>query len=107
MTKKSLAETIKETEDCFPTIFTREDVLLILNNIEENSLNEQEQISILKDNISSALRKMDGDNVVDFDSADFDICDGNKIEIINIDVNSYNIDDVINEVIDNHFNDGN
>ena len=104
MIKKPLSKIIKDVETCFPTIFSKEDVLLILNSIEEEeTFMSEEKIEELKDELRSAIERMDTDEAIDFDSAEFGIQNGNEIILEDIPLNISNIEDVINETINDHF----
>lgn len=104
MIKKSLSEIIKETEGCFPTIFTKEDVLLVLNSIEtEVFIPDEEKIQELKSELLNAIQRMDSDKAIDYDSAEFGIQSGNEIILEDASLDFNNIEDVINETVDDFF----
>lgn len=104
MIKKSLSEIIKETEGCFPTIFTKEDVLLVLNSIETEEVSiSEERIQELKEELKEAIERMDTDDTVDFGSAEFGLKNGNEIILEDVMLDISNIEDVIEKTLNDFF----
>jgi len=104
MIKKPLAQIISETETCFPTIFSKEDVLLILNSIEnEEIFIPEEKIEELKDELKEAIERMETDETVDFDSAEFGVKSGNEIILEDLVLHMNNIGDTIEKTLNDFF----
>jgi hypothetical protein len=99
-TKKPLSEIVKIVTDTnqYATMYTKEDVLRVLADIDDTSVKiTQTQLDGLKRNIRNAIENIDKDNICD--GFEFDIRNGNEIEIsdFNFDTDSI-FDDVWYEV---------
>jgi hypothetical protein len=81
-TKKPLSEIVKIVTDTnqYATMYTKEDVLRVLADIDDTSVKITDtQIADLKRSIRNAIENLDKDNVcTDFE---FDIRNGNEIEV--------------------------
>ena len=112
---QALQDQKKDVDNSFPSIFSREDVKLQLEefgygvitiimemkeeekSIRGISLQGVEELSeLLCKAINSKVERLDSEEVVDFSSAGFSIGYSNQVEIDNIDYNS----DAITEIVD-------
>ena len=103
----------------YPSIYAKQDVLQMLNGFVENitrwvtELPEEksqgpvmsvEGIQDLSEKISYAINKkierLDANEVVDFDSAEFEINYDNRVELSSIDFNSNNITEEVDATLD-------
>lgn len=115
MTQK-IESAIANVQTAFPSIFSKEDVVSILEGLlaevdsEEETetvvgsgLNE-DQISELILNIQEAvsrkINRMDTSDLVDTSTAEFNINYGNTLELESVDVNGDYVADEVNEVVD-------
>lgn len=124
--EQALATQKKDVDNSFPSIFSRDDVKLQLENFgyelitivmemkEEKSSGLEltfEQRQDLEGNLREAIERkldrMDDEDVVDFDSAEFNIEYNNTIVLDSININSSSIaeelDYVISDVISDFF----
>ena len=104
----SLQEMIDGVRNSISTIFSKEDVLNILNRIEKGSEGNEfteEQMEELIDHVRSGLQYVDTDDMVDYDSAEFEIGDGNVIELKDINIDTNSIEDEVEESIRQWFDD--
>ena len=98
----SLKEMIDGVRNSISTIFSKEDVLNILNRIEKGSEGNEfteEQMEELIDHVRSGLQYVDSSEIVDLDSAQFEIEDGNTIVLKDVDVDTNGIEDEIEDSI--------
>lgn len=106
--KRTIAETIEFVEKSFPSVWTRVDVLIILNEIENmNGISESTINDIahdIKEEVYSTIEGLDISDSIDKSSAEFEL-DGNKIELSSVDMDTSHLaDEVTNnlksEIID-------
>lgn len=95
MTKK---QAIEKVENSFPSIFTREDVITLLNQIDTNGVEFDKEglITKLRDAVDNAVNNLRNDEIVDYSSCDFTIRNGNEIEVESIGINT---DTIVDEVM--------
>lgn len=101
--KRTIAETIEFVENSFPSIWTREDVLTILKEIEDmNGISEGTIHDIahdIKEEVYSTIDNLDFSDAVDNKSCSFDIENDNEIVITNLEVDSSSVaDEVTNDL---------
>jgi len=96
MTKQEAINTINAS---FPSIWSKDDVLQLINKIDEG----ESEVSIDKDNLLEKIRKavengidgMSNDEIVDISSCEFDIRNGNEIYVDSIGINTSDIVDAV------------
>lgn len=110
MTKE---EAIEKVETSFPSIFTREDVITLINEIEPNinkvEFEKEVLMSKLRAAVDDAVHNLSNDEIVDISSCDFSINNGNEIQIDSIGIEHStiideimrNIEGEVEEFIDN------
>ena len=92
MNKKQTVELLKQQ---LPGFYSVEQVIDIINGIEESvSFDPEKLIEKISAKVETALLRMDTDDLVDKDSADFELS-GNEINLERVDVN---IEDILAEV---------
>lgn len=94
-TKRTKNEAIEIVTNSYPSIWSKDDVLLLLNSIEDSGIND-EKLDELKDKIFDIIDELDSHDIVDFDSARFDL-NGNEICLDSIDLFTNSIKNNINE----------
>jgi len=114
MTQK-IESAIANVQTAFPSIFSKEDVVSILEGLlaevdsEEETevvssgLNEDqisELIEKIQEAVSRKMDRMDTSDVVDTSTAEFNINYGNTLELESVEVNVDSIADEVNEVVD-------
>lgn len=116
---QALQDQKKDVDNSFPSIFSREDVKLQLEEFgyglitiimemkeEEKSIRSislegiQELSELLIKTINNKIERLDSSDVVDFESAGFSIGYNNTVEIDTIDFNSNEITDIIDITVD-------
>ena len=109
MKTKSLtvAEAIEKVEQGFGSVYTKEDVILLLNALKVEGGSEatsmQDVIKELKNLknkiVDKVMENMESD-VIDYDSASFSIEYDNKIQVDSIDLDDYQVEMAIKTAID-------
>jgi hypothetical protein len=102
---------ITKVENAFPSIFTKDDVIVLLGELSDAIENDDEVsngglimdkeplLDKIRKAVDSAINNMSNDEIVDTSSTDFNIRNGNEIEIESIGINTSEIiDEVMREV---------
>jgi len=99
--QKQIQETINKVSTSFPSLFSREDVIKLLADLNAEMQDEDPKPEINKDVLLTTFRQMlsekDWDNVADKDQFELSIGYDNKIEIDRIAIDE---DFLISEVVD-------
>jgi hypothetical protein len=102
MTKQEAINTINTS---FPSIWSREDVLQLINNIDEvkesdkGFIDKEKILEKIKDAVETAINGMNNDDIVDMSDCEFDIRNGNEIVLDSFEVNTSDIvDNVMSDV---------
>jgi hypothetical protein len=99
--QKQIQETINKVSTSFPSLFSREDVIKLLADLNAEMQDEAPKQVIDKDVLLTTFRQMlsekDWDNVADKDDVELSIGYDNKIEIDRIAIDE---DFLISEVVD-------
>ena len=114
--KEKIESAIANVQTAFPSIFSKEDVVGILEGLHSNLDSEEEtqstkatlftddQLSDLIEKVQEAierkLSRMDTSDLVDTSSAEFEIAYSNTIELTSVEVNIDEITDEIKSVIE-------
>jgi len=99
--KNNIQKTIEKVSNSFPSIFTREDVIKLLTDLDAEMQTEVPKQVIDKDLLLTSFRQMlsekDWDNAADKDDADFSIGCNNQVEIDRIAINEdFILDEAVN-----------
>ncbi len=98
----TLNEAIDGIRNSISTIFSKDDVLNLLNRIEvkvtEPEFTEHEMEELIE-HVRSGLAYLDSTDVVDTDTAQFGIEDGNILVVTDIEVDTNYIEDEVEESI--------
>jgi len=86
MEKLTKEKAIERINSSISSIFSKEDVIAIINSIESSSSISKNGMNDLTDKIVSSLENSYASAVVNFDSAEFDL-NGNEISLDNVDLN--------------------
>jgi hypothetical protein len=99
--QKQIQETINKVSTSFPSLFSREDVIKLLADLDTEMQDEAPKGRIDKDDLLTTFRQMlsekDWDNVVDKDDVELSIGYDNKIEVDRIAIDE---DFLISETVD-------
>lgn len=107
---KSIEDAVQRVKGSYPSIYSKDDVVNLLyelmsdldteiNDMLKPNVDFDDLRSKLHDAIEHKLNRMDSNEVVDFDSAEFSINYDNRVELDNIDVNTGSMVDEIDDVI--------
>lgn len=96
---RTVSQTIDVVKNSPSSIFTKDDVLNLLNSISTGNSNlTKDMVDDLMRYISDGIHNVDSEDVVDKSTAEFSL-DGNTIELDSIDVDaSYIVDEVEHSV---------
>lgn len=99
MTKQ---DAIQKVETAFPSIFSKEDVINLINGIDEGNaqFDKDSLLSKIREAVEEATSNLDTDDVVDVDSVSFEIRHGNEITIESISINDREIANQIMELVE-------
>jgi cobalamin biosynthesis Mg chelatase CobN len=102
MTKNETVDLLKSQ---LPGFYSVEQVINLIERIEEkeNSISTK-KLEELQSNIINQIHNLGADEVVDYDSAEFNIGYNNRVEIEDISLNIENLTDIIENVIQEYIN---
>ena len=100
MTKQEAINTINTS---FPSIWSKDDVLQLINKIDDTKLegfvDKERMLEKIKDAVENAINGMSNDEIVDIGSCEFEIRNGNEICVESIGINTSDIvDSVMSDV---------
>ena len=98
MNKKEL---INEITEHFPSVYTKEDVVKLINLLDDTE--PTIDIEELKSKIRNKLERLSSEDVVDYGSVELSMNYDNRVEVDSIEVQTDTIMDEIEEVIDEYF----
>jgi len=107
-TKLTIAETITKLEDGFGSIYSKDDVLLMLNNLELNetkveSLITKSDLRILKNAIVETIHK-NREDICTIDDIELSINYHKSIEIDDINFNESELESLVADCVDEFIN---
>jgi hypothetical protein len=95
-----LQELKQTVQDSPSSIFTKDDIIKLLNEVKRESCITQELADEIRYVISNRLNQLDSDDVVDMDSASFDLERDNTIVLSDVSIDLSKIESIIEEVLD-------
>jgi hypothetical protein len=102
--KQTIEQTVAAVKNAPSSIFTKDDVLNLFNNLEPatggvlSPILIDQLIEVVVAQVKSNAENLETDDVCDTDSAEFDL-NGNEISLSSIDVNTRGIADAVVESI--------
>ena len=103
----TIAEAIQKVEQGFGSVYTKEDVISLLNALKVDGGSEAtsmkdviKELKNLKNKIVDKVMENMESEVIDYDSASFTIEYDNKIQIDSIDLDDYQVEMAIKTAID-------
>lgn len=106
MTKQKTVELLQQQ---LPGFYSVQQVIELVNNIEEDTqaiAYNEDAMDELKDlictKVRTALERMSGSDIVDFDSAELEL-NGNEVSVYDISVNEETIIEEVNDAVDSAF----
>ena len=88
-------EAITKVQECMSSVFSKEDVIKLINQI-EGGVNEDLALSI-KSSIEMDITKMDDRQLIDFETAEFELSYTNQIELSHVSINLDYIMNIVEE----------
>jgi hypothetical protein len=97
MKKENVLEVVQNSVS---SIFTKDDVLKLIESIEQEQQTNQvydliKKLQDLQENISYKFQNLCSDEVVDYDSVEFSIGYNNRIEVEDVSLNVDNLTDIV------------
>lgn len=92
MTKQEALNTINTS---FPSIWSREDVLQLVNKIDGGGFDTEKLLEKIRKAVENGIDGMRNDEIVDISSCEFDIHNGNEIQIDSFGINTSDIVDAV------------
>jgi hypothetical protein len=97
MKKQNVLEVVQNSVS---SIFTKDDVLKLIESIEQEQQTNQvydliKKLQDLQENISYKFQNLCSDEVVDYDSVEFSIGYNNRIEVEDVSLNVDNLTDIV------------
>jgi len=82
------------------SIFTKDDVLKLIESIEQEQQTNQvydliKKLQDLQENISYRFQNLNSDEIVDYDSVEFSIGYNNRLEVEDVSLNVDNLTDIV------------
>jgi hypothetical protein len=98
-------QTIELLKQQMPGFYSVDQVIKLIEGIEESSTTIpddtiRELIDAVTETINTTLNEIDSSDVVDYDSAEFNIEYDNKLELERVDIDTDNIADTLNAAIE-------
>jgi len=98
-------QTIELLKQQMPGFYSVDQVIKLIEDIEESSTTIpddtiRELIDAVTETINTTLNEIDSSDVVDYDSAEFNIEYDNKLELERVDIDTDNIADTLNAAIE-------
>jgi len=87
--KVSIDQTITNVNECLSSVFTKEDVVNLLRNLEvsSNKLSKLELVDFVTSYVETQVEQLDAGDILDLSSAEFDL-NGNEITLENVDIDT-------------------
>lgn len=107
--KVSIDQAITNVNECMSSVFTKEDVVNLLRNLEvsSNKLSKLELVDFVTSYVETQVERLDARDILDLSSAEFDL-NGNEITLESVDVDTRdftrNILGEIDEAVDTFLN---
>lgn len=104
MTKQQAIDTINAS---FPSIWSKEDVLQLINKIDEGmaGFNKEELYEKIRSAVDDAINGLSNDDIVDVSSCEFEVKHGNEIYVESIGINTGEIIDQVMSDVESAIND--
>ena len=108
--KVSIEQAVVKVNECMSSVFTKEDVLNLLQSIEmKTSFDKESIISFVERYVEDQVEQLDAEDILDLSSAEFEL-NGNEItlESVNIDTRDLtrnimgDIDEAVNSLLKYH-----
>ena len=108
MTSK-VENTIELVKNSPASLFTKEDVIKLLNDVSDVPASDEDKVTITDEQIEELIEAVRSElsmgldnNLIDYDSAQFEL-NGNKIELTDVDIDTDPIENIAEDAIRNWF----
>jgi len=108
--KVSIEQAVVKVNECMSSVFTKEDVLNLLQSIEmkkENLVTKEMLVTFVTDYVETQVERLDAGDILDLSSAEFEL-NGNEITLESVDIDTRdftrNILGDIDEAVDTFLN---
>ena len=88
--KVSIEQAVVKVNECMSSVFTKEDVLNLLQSIEmkkENLVTKEMLVTFVTDYVENQVERLDAGDILDLSSAEFEL-NGNEITLENVDIDT-------------------
>jgi hypothetical protein len=88
--KVSIEQAVVKVNECMSSVFTKEDVLNLLQSIEmkkENLITKESLVDFVTEYVEAQVEQLDAGDILDLSSAQFDL-NGNEITLENVDIDT-------------------
>ena len=102
----TLEQTVTLVNESVSSIFTKDDVLALLNRITPSSgsvIDQDKLMKLLSEEVDSAINDLSSDDVVDFGTAEFSL-NYNEVQLDDISLNPDTIGEKIQDALDRALN---
>lgn len=94
-------ETITQVKDCISSVFSKEDVIKLIEQIEDATMTKEVAEQLTADIVHGFRNKIQySDDIVDYDSAEFSIEYNNTLKLECIDINHDCLEDILEEIVE-------
>lgn len=107
--KVSIEQAVANVNECMSSVFTKEDVVNLLRNLEvsSNKLSKLDLVDFVTSYVETQVEQLDARDILDLSSAEFEL-NGNEITLLSVDVDTRdftgNILGEIDEAVDTFLN---
>jgi septum formation inhibitor-activating ATPase MinD len=108
--KVSIEQAVVKVNECMSSVFTKNDVLNLLQSIEmkkENLVTKEMLVTFITDYVETQVERLDAGDILDLSSAEFEL-NGNEITLESVDIDTRdftrNILGDIDEAVDTFLN---
>jgi len=94
-------EAITQVKECISSIFTGEDVIKLIEQIEDSTVTKEIVEQLVTDIVERFKHKIQyADDIVDYSSAEFSIEYENKLVLDCVDIDHYRLGDILEEIVE-------
>jgi hypothetical protein len=94
-------EAITQVKECISSIFSGEDVIKLIEQIEDSTVTKEVVEQLATDIVQGFKHKIQyADDIVNYDSAEFIIEHDNKLVLDCVDINHYHLEDILKRIVE-------
>jgi hypothetical protein len=101
MKKLSINDAITNVNECMSSVFTKADVLDLLQSIElKSNVTKVRLIDFVTEYVENQINKIECDEIIDLSTAEFEL-NGNEITLESVDIDTYELSkEILNNIGD-------